>query len=168
MDQTGASLPSGNRNYGVKREVLREHQAEVCRRLARGERPEVIAADLNITPQSVSNYMDSELGKEALALYRQARNASTAQVAQKMGEMQEPARQVVEELMVSGQKEEVRLKAAIYILGTQGHTPIQKTLSARLEGALSEDDMQKILGNAKDAGIVLKNKSKKNVDTSDE
>ena len=67
------------RKYQIKE--LRERHFEILRRALLGEKYTDIAAALNITPKNVQDVVNSDLGKEQLAIMQATRTAGAADIA---------------------------------------------------------------------------------------
>ena len=78
VTKDGRRSTSG-RKYQIKE--LRERHFEILRRALLGEKYTDIAAALNITPKNVQDVVNSDLGKEQLALMQSTRTAGATDIA---------------------------------------------------------------------------------------
>lgn len=73
---------TGNNGYDIKH--ITDHQLEVVRRLALGERPADISRDLGLTPQTVSNIRNHPTVQGMIAALHTKRDAQTADIAEQI------------------------------------------------------------------------------------
>lgn len=73
---------TGNQNYEIKE--VTDHQKEIARRLALGDPPDVIAASLDITTQTVSNFRNNPIGREMIEAYHSQRDVQATDIAQQI------------------------------------------------------------------------------------
>ena len=132
------------KSYDNKRGALSGIGRQCCRFHVEGLKNVAIAKRLNVTPETVANQLGSDLALAEIAILQQAMNASTVDVGKKILGMQEDAREVVEEIMSVGVKEENRLRSALYILGVGGHAPVQKRQTTGAVGIFDLKDIQDI------------------------
>jgi hypothetical protein len=112
----------------MKRGELTASQREAARLMASGSYPTIkmVADAIGVSSVAVSNWAGSDLFKAHLANLQRAKDIENTEVSKRYLEMQEPARQVIEEIMTDGVKEENRLRAALHVAGVGGHTPIKR------------------------------------------
>jgi len=132
------------RDYSPKRGELVNLHREVCRLLASGMKQSAVAAELNITANFVSMIARSQLGKRQIEILHRAKDIKTVEVSKKYIEMQGAAADVIETIMLSGSKEENRLKAALHVAAIGGHSPIQRKVEAH--GIFDFKDIDEISG----------------------
>lgn len=82
---------------------LADMQHEILRRLSIGEKPEYIAAALDITPQTVSNVRNTAMGQAKLAMLRHARDKEFMVATKRATEMLPKAMDILEVLLRQGE-----------------------------------------------------------------
>lgn len=133
------------KSYDIKAGKLNGMHKAICRAHIDGLKNVAVAKKLNITAECVSNILGSDLGQAEVAILTRAINASTIDVGQKILEMQEDARQVVNSIMLNGNKEENKLRSALYVLGVGGHSPVQKRQTTGAVGIFDINDIRDIV-----------------------
>ena len=129
-------LPSANRKYEPKH--LWGVHKEVLRRLAIGQRPKDVARDLGVSKAMVSYTANSKLGRRETALLEAAATAETANIMKRIRSMSHKALDVMEEIMLNGQKDSDRGKMAIEILHMAGFSPVKRYQEVPSDDVLEE------------------------------
>jgi len=121
-------------------------QDEILRLFSVGVKPKEIAAELDITPQTVHNICGSPLGRARIAALQGARDLEFQEVSARIKALQPVALEVAEDFMLGklGPSEpKDRTRAAFELLKMGGHGPVHKVAKSVRHG-LSEADRKRI------------------------
>ena len=143
-------LEEGNKNYDIKR--LWGQQKEILRMVASGlYNNKQIAEMVGVTPQTVSNIINSSLGKQTLEVLQGAADAETVDLMVKLRALAPIALSVQEEVML-GEDTPQRLKVDVAnkMLDRAGYAPITKNMNLNLNAGLTKDDIASIKARAKE------------------
>lgn len=153
-------VPTGRRKYNISH--MWQHHHEILRLVLLGNKPSEIAEALNITPQTVSNTVNSPLGRAKLAMLRAERDQSSVDIAAAIQDVQADALNVVKEFVDpeagKNKDDKLRLKAAFDLLDRGGHGAPQVIRSEHLHAHLTGNDIEEIKRRAQAArqgGIVV-------------
>lgn len=153
MHKPRGRMPTGQRKYEVQRLHQRHH--EIARLALMGFGNKDIAIKLGVTPQTVSNCLNSRVIKDKLGVMRTERDLSTVSVAAVIKDLdhaaaQELGRFVLPELN-AGIKDELRLKAAMDILDRNGHAPPTVVHNQHLHAHMTAEDIEEIKQRSREA-----------------
>ena len=131
------------RRYNVQ--ALWEKHHEITRQIVLGRTNGAIAADLDCTPQTISNVRNSPLAKEEIERLSSARDENTMEVARRIEEFAPIALDLIENI-VRGRVPEasisLRAKLASSQLARAGYGEVQKIHS--VHATLSREDIENI------------------------
>jgi predicted DNA-binding protein (UPF0251 family) len=139
----------GNKNYDIKR--LWGQQKEILRLIASGlYNNKQVAEFVGVTPQTVSNVINSALGKQALEMMEGAADSETVDLMVRIRALAPIALTVEEELMLDTETSG-RLKHDIAgkVLDRAGYAPISKNLNLNMNAGLKREDIDAIKLRAK-------------------
>jgi len=115
---------------------LWDQHHEILRRVAVGQRMADVARDLGISSQTVSNTVNSVLGRRKLAILRAEMDADTIDLRMRIKELASEAVETIAGIMRSeGTAPAVRLRSAVDILDREG------TTSKKVEGHVRHDHL---------------------------
>lgn len=157
MSVSGRSrLPANKRNYQIQR--LQDSHQEILRQSVLGRTREDIAIALGISPATVTNVRNSELGRAQTEVLHSTRDEATTDIAQKIQELLPTAVGVLEDVM-SGNIEMPkasnvtvgqRIKVAQDLVGRGGHVaPSRVEAKHEHEHKFSAEDIQGIKDRAR-------------------
>jgi len=152
-------VPTGRRKYNITH--MWQHHHEIIRLVLMGHKPAEIAEALNITPQTVSNTVNSPLGQAKLRLMRAERDQSSVNVAAVIQDLQGDALSVVKEFVSPDGKnkdDKLRLRAAFDLLDRGGHGAPKVIRAEHMHAHLTADDIKEIkerAAAARNAGMVV-------------
>jgi Bacterial regulatory proteins, luxR family len=162
------------RSYNIQ--ALWDHHHEIARRLALGQSNVEIAEQLNITPQTVSNFRNSPLGKKVLSQLQEQLYSETIDVAKRIQDFAPKALALIEEIIEGKHKQAslaLRAKYASQHLGRAGYGELKKVAIAST--SLSRDEIDEIKQRAREAsfnsGVIereTRSQPEKNVTPHDE
>ena len=139
-------VPGYNRKYEIQHMWDRHH--EIVRMALIGETAETISNRLGITPQTVSNTLNSRIVMDKLAILRAERDASSVDVAKAIRELAPRAVEVMATLLDVennlGVSHSVRLNAAKDMLDRNGHAAPKVIETRNLHGVFTKDDLDDI------------------------
>lgn len=146
-------MPTGQRKYEVQRLQQRHH--EIARLSLMGFSNKDIALKLAVTPQTVSNCLNSRVIKDKVGRMRDERDTSTVNVAAVIKDLDSDAVAELARFVVPGQKEgikdELRLKAALEILNRNGHAPPTVIHNQHLHAHMTAEDIEEIKQRSREA-----------------
>ena len=153
------ALPKNNRSYEIQR--LQARHREILRRLALGEAPQDIAADLGITRHVVTYTQNSQLGREQLEELNDSRDETVKTINGRIQQLQPKALDILAGALdgkvpvVDGANINVatQVKVAQDMLGRGGHVaPTRVQGLVAHEHKLSAEDIDKIKQKAFELG----------------
>lgn len=104
-----------------------------------------IAKQLGVSPQSVSHIVNSELGKQHLAMLNGAADSETMDLMVRIKAMAPIALAVQEELLLSEESTgDLKHKIADKMLDRAGYAPITKNLNVNVSAGLKKEDLDLI------------------------
>lgn len=153
-------VPTGRRKYNITH--LWQHHHEILRMALLGHKAAEIAAALNITPQTVSNTLNSPMGRAKLAIMRAERDQSSVNIAAAIQDIQGDALSVVKEFIdpqtSKNKDDKLRLRAAFDMLDRGGHGAPKIIRAEHMHAHLTSEDILQIKERsraAKEAGVVV-------------
>jgi len=130
--------------WSVHREILRRHFV--------GQKAAEIAKDLSISKQTVSNTINSPLGKEILEALHQGADRSSEDIQARIKELAPEALDVVEGILTNeGEPSKLRSGLALKVLGLAGYVEPQKIQAQVGVGLISQDDISRMKASVQDA-----------------
>lgn len=133
---------------------MQELHREIVRRLVLGQRPREIAAELGVTPQTVSNVRNSSVVRQYMEMLQQGRDADVVAVQRRIKELAAVAIDVLEEAMEDESTPMgVRVRAAIDVLDRGGHAAPKRV--EFLHGVFTRKDLEELKQRAIAAGAVI-------------
>lgn len=148
-------LPSPEpRQYQIKQ--LWDLHHEILRRLLIGQKSVEIAADLDVTPATISYVKNSEVGKKQLSLMRSAADVTAVDIAGRIKELAAKAVEVMEAGLDSENPIGIRMKAACDILDRAGHGAPKVLRTENIHAHLTAEDISRIkqVARMEAAGII--------------
>jgi hypothetical protein len=137
---------AGRKTYDIKQVWQRNH--EILRLALLGHKNVEIAGILNISPQTVSNTLNSQLGMEKLASMRAERDSESIEVAAEVKKLFPKALEIYEQILEDESGEaslELKLKAANTVLmDLGGHKSPVKVQNEHLHAHLTREDIEAI------------------------
>jgi len=127
---------------------------EIMRLAILGWKPVYIAEHLNITPQTVSNTLGSELCKRQLEVMRGARDSDTVDILDEIKRLAPTALKTIEALMENDPSGRTRLGAAIDILDRAGYAPPKVVEGRFLSAHLTLEDIEDIKNRAMKFNVI--------------
>jgi len=140
----------GNERYDIKR--LWGQQKEILRLVASGlYKNKEIADMVGVTPQTVSNIINSALGKQTLDMLNGAADAEMVDLMVKIRALAPIALTIQEEILMDDDTPK-RLKKDIAdkLLDRAGYAPVTKNLNMNLNAGLKREDIEAIKKRAKE------------------
>mgnify|MGYP001598133093 FL=1 len=146
------------RRYDVK--ALWERHHEIIRQVVLGRSNGEIAAELQITPQTVSNVRNSPLAQEHVQALSNARDNETVDIARRIEEFAPVALSLLEDIVsgrVDGASVALRAKYASAHLGRAGYGEVHKVhaLHGHVTGAELESIKARALNAARESGMII-------------
>jgi len=141
-------LPQNNRNYNIK--MLQDRHKEIIRQSVLGVGREEIALSLGVTPATITNTCNSELGKAQREMLQIGRDTAVTEIDEKIQAMLPMAIAVmggalegrIEQVEGSNISPSQQMKAAQDILGRGGHVPPTRVQDNRKDdNKFSVDDI---------------------------
>jgi len=150
-----------NKLFNIKQ--LWQSNHEIINLAVRGFKQIDIADILNITPETVSNTINSDLGQLKIADLRKSRDDETRKVQEKIRVLTDKALRVYDEIFEDESGEcnlnDKKKVADTVLLELSGHRAATKIQSTSASYTLSKEDLQafkdRALAAAQDAGIVI-------------
>lgn len=146
MRRPTGRIPTGQRKYEIQHMWQRHH--EIVRLSCLGFSNKDIALKLGITPQTVSNTLNSRIAKDKVNQMRAEVDRSTTDVVAVIKELPPQAIEEVGRFLDpernGGIKDELRLKAAHDILDRAGHAAPKEIHAKHMHAYLSADDIDEI------------------------
>jgi hypothetical protein len=147
----------GNKTYDIRR--MWEQHHEIIRQVVLGRTNVAIAADMDLTPQTISNVRNNPVAQQVIATHMVKRDESVADIVRQMEAFSPVAEKLLEDI-ISGKMDaslSLRAKYADKHLGRTGYGEVRKIQS--LHGTLTKDDIDdlkdKALAAAREAGMVV-------------
>ena len=140
----------GNERYDIKR--LWGQQKEILRLVASGLYKNKDIADIvGVTPQTVSNIINSALGKQTLEILNGAADSEMVDLMVKIRALAPIALTVQEDILLDEDTPK-RLKTDIAnkVLDRAGYAPISKNMNLNLNAGLKREDIEAIKKRAKE------------------
>ena len=155
QDQRRSELP---RKYEPKN--LNPLHHEILRRALLGDSHKEIAEALNCTVATVSNAVNSGLGRDKLSIMTAVADMNNMEIAQRIRETAPKALAMIQEILESDTTSYgLKFKAAVDILDRAGHAPVKKLDVRKSATELSEDELEALkiqaINRAKQAGICI-------------
>lgn len=138
----GYDLPesAGSGTYNPKK--LSARHREMLRLVSLGYKNITVGKILGVTPQNVSDVINSPLGQSFLAEIQDARTGSVKEVHDRLQEMSPLASEVMLDIMADGKSESNRLRAAEKVLEMTGHKAGNKHF--HLHSQLNADEISQL------------------------
>ena len=148
----------GNKSYDIQR--LWGRSKEILRLVASGLYNNKEVADIvGCTPQTISNIINSELGKQTLEIIEGAADADTVDLMVKIRALAPIALAVQEEMMLDETTSNgLKNKVADKMLDRAGYTPISKNLNLNMNAGLTGEDIEAIKKRARELNEVKVNR----------
>ena len=141
---------TGNSTYALTQ--LQERHHEILRLVALGLKNTQVADRLNITPQTVSNVINTPLAQAKLRLLRNRRDSQTVNVAEKIKDLEPVAVGVLEECLTGDDVPyPVKAKVADLVLGDYGG----RKKAPQQQRPLVTRHLAEIRERAKDSGYLV-------------
>ena len=150
------ALPGERKTYDIKQLWQRNH--EILRMALIGMKAPQIADILMIHPQTVSNTINSELGRKKLSVMRSDRDEDIVNIAKDVAKMYPAALQTYKDILNGTCKSKLMKETAdTLVMDIGGHRAALKTESAALHLTLSdiEEFKKRGLKAAKASGMVV-------------
>lgn len=140
----------GNERYDIKR--LWGQQKEMLRLVAAGlYTNKQIAEIVGVTPQTVSNIINSALGKQTLEILEGAADSEMVDLMVKIRSLAPIALSVQEEIMLDEDtSKRLKVDVANKMLDRAGYVPISKNMNLNLNAGLKREDIDAIKKRAKE------------------
>jgi predicted transcriptional regulator len=136
---------------------LWERSQEIVGMASTGMKYTEIAAELNVTPQTVSNTLNSELGKQKLADLRQQRDEEYGRIQRRIRDLSDKAVDTVEQILdMDEQAAHLKLRAALDVLDRSGHKPADKSEHKHVHALVNSEAIK-----------ALKERGKRNMEVID-
>lgn len=151
-------LPEDQTRKFEVRQLWELHE-EILRRLVLGEKPNIIAAELDITPQTVSNIRNSRLGRERIADLKGERDCDVKALGERVTRLTPLALDVLENVLNGDEEASVamRIKVALSVTSSAGFGPTKRIAIAH--GHYTPQELEAIKAKALDvgreAGVVI-------------
>ena len=147
--------PAGNANYELKK--LWALHNEIARQMLVGVRPFVIARNLEITTQTVSNVTNSPIFKKQFNGMKIDRDANSVDLSKRIKDVAERAidlldKAVVDDLKSEGEVTQVGIRAAISVVD---HALPKRIEGRHIVGHLTTEDITRIKRDAINAGAII-------------
>jgi hypothetical protein len=147
---TMGRLATGNRRYSLQR--LNQVHKEILRRHFVGQKAVEIAAELNLSPVTVSYTINNPLAKEMLQDLDAGADASVQDVPARIREIAIDAVEVLNEMVIDkGTPPALRLRAATDVLDRAGHGAVKKVEGRVAHGYFTSDEISRLVAEAKAA-----------------
>lgn len=141
MPEDGRRTADGEKGYSLTQ--IWDIHHEIVRMLALGFKPKMIAEQLQITEQTVSNVRNNPLVKQRLTELQLARDASVMEVRKQVAELVPKAIKVLDDVMESdAARNSDKLRAALGILDNT--LPRQSNIQ-HSGGVVTTEDIREIL-----------------------
>jgi predicted transcriptional regulator len=147
------------KTYDIKQLWQRSH--EIIGLALLGHKETEIAELLNITPQCVSNTLNSSLGKEKLSKMREKRDENVVDLSKRIAELTNKAMDVYEEIF-NNEGADLKLKketADTVVMEIAGHRAATKIDTRSFNFNMSPDDLDAFkkrgLAAAKASGMIV-------------
>ena len=143
---------SNRKTHNVKQLWQRTH--EILNLGLRGLKQVEIAEILNITPQTVSNTLNSDLGRQKLSVMRKSRDEKAIEVTERIADLTDQALNVYEELFKGENvSDETKRKAADTVtLELSGYRVPTRIQSQRLSSVATLEEIEEFKRRGIEAG----------------
>ena len=150
--------PEGNKSYDIQR--LWGQQKEILRLVASGlYNNKEVAEMVGVTPQTISNIINSALGKQTLEILEGAADADTVDLMVKIRSLAPIALAVQENIMLDEETPiGLKNKVSEQMLHKAGYVPVQKSISLNANIGLTGDDIEAIKKRAEELQEVKINR----------
>ena len=150
--------PEGNKSYDIQR--LWGQQKEILRLVSSGlYNNKDIAEMVGVTPQTISNIINSALGKQTLEILQGAADADTVDLMVKIRSLAPIALAVQEEILMDEETgSAMKNKISDKLLDRAGYTPISKNMNLNLSAGLTGEDIEAIKKRAEELQEVKINR----------
>lgn len=149
----GRPALAGTERYEIQN-IWDKHR-QIMRCLVQGMKHTEVAEYCHVTPQTVTNVMNSAICKRQMDLMRAEADLDAVAVQKHIQEISGIALQTLEELMLTG-NDNTRLKAATDILDRAGHAAVKTIRTENTHTILNRDDIEEIKNRARNAGLIQK------------
>lgn len=131
-----------NKAYSLKR--LWGNQEEICRLFALGTKRQILAEKFGVTPQTISNIVNSDLGRRKIAVLQGKNDIEATDVQSRIRALQPVALETFEELLLdSNSSPKLQKEIASEILRMGGNGPVTKNQTTTTF-QLSDEDLEQI------------------------
>ena len=146
--------PEMRKNFVVAEMNDVHHQ--ICRMLAFGMTNKVIAAELGITPMTVSNVKNSPICQKQVAVLRGVEDKQTLNAVDRIKRLADRAVGILEKTLEeeSDATLELQNKTAITVLGMNGIAPVKNVQVRSMTMHLQKSDLDDIKQRADELGIT--------------
>lgn len=164
MGETSMSTYQDNRRSDLPRKYepknLNPLHHEILRRAMLGDSHKEIAEALSCTVATVSNAVNSGLGRDKLSVMTAVADMSAVEIAKEIRETAPKALAMLQEILESDAANySIKFRAAVDILDRAGHAPVKKVDIRRSATELSSDELETLkmeaVSRAMAAGICI-------------
>lgn len=136
--------PTYQREYEIQHMWERHH--EIVRLTLLGHDQKSVAQMLDITPQTVSNTLNSKMVRDKLQILRAERDASSVDVAAAIKNLAPKAIEMMDRLLDpdQGAPANVQLRAATDMLDRNGYAAPKVVETRNIHGVFSKEDLEEI------------------------
>ena len=151
--------PEGERKtYDIKQLWQRNH--EILRMALIGMKPKDIAERLDITTQTVSNTLNSELGRQKLSFLRQKRDETVIEISEEVSRLLPKAIKIYEDIMDGSVTSKLMKETAdTLVMDIAGHRAPTKVQSESAHLHMTPKDLEELkqrgIAAAKASGMVI-------------
>lgn len=153
------SDPGERKTYNIKQLWQRNH--EILRLAVLGYKSAQIATLLGITPETVSNTLNSDLGMEKLSVLRQERDKKTVDVVEEVNKLMPKALATYEKIL-DDEKESAKLKKEVadtVLMDIGGHRAPAKVQGQFAHAHLIKEEIDKLkqrgIEAARESGMLI-------------
>lgn len=136
--------PTYQREYEIQHMWERHH--EIVRLTLLGHGQTEVAELLDVTPQTISNTLNSKIVRDKLQIMRAERDASTVDVAAAIKNLAPKAVQMLETFLQpdSTAPDTIKFRAAVDMLDRNGYAAPKVIETKNLHGVFTRDDLEEI------------------------
>lgn len=150
--------PGERKTYNIKQLWQRTH--EIINLTLLGMKEVEVAKALNITPATVSNTINSELGQKKLSMMRKERDKEFTNVAEEVTKLFPLAMQIYEEILLGEEKSKLQKEAADTVLmDIGGHRAPTKIQGEHVHAYLGKEEIEEFkkrgIAAAKASGMLV-------------
>jgi len=140
----------GQKHYNLKR--LWGKQREVIRLVSSGlYNVNEVASIVGLSPRTVSNIINSPLGKSHMEILQGAKDSTAIDVANQIDALTPIALAIQTDIMLNDETDpKLRASIADKLLDRGGHVPVNKNLNVNVNRGLTDDDLAAIKKRAKE------------------